>query len=361
LNRLIMRIAVVLVAGSIGSAQAQTGFWGPPQNMGPPINTVHNELSGILINAGTELYFSRTVGGQNDLFVSTREGNHWSRPAALSVLNTALHNELNPTFSEHGKRMFFTSDRDHGVGGFDIWTSERVAGAWTTPVPLGTPVNTENSEWYAAANADGLYLSARTESGLNRGDIFFAAGTYPDYAPRTPILSLATPSREMSVYPSASGDALYITRGTDTIFYDDLWMSRREHGIWSVPYSVNCHVNSSEYEQYPTLSPSEDQLVFAARHQPAGLGGWDLFVSKWHASGDMNADGQASSSDIIYLVSYLFGDGPRPRDPSVEDLTCDKTISVLDVVVLANFVLRMGPAPCVDCSLAPEARRPLKE
>lgn len=344
------RYAALLLFGWIGSAEAQTGFWGSPENVGHPVNSTQNELSGIIVDSGNKLYFSRSVGGQNDLFVSLREGDQWGRPAALFQLNTALYNELNPTFSPDGSRIFFTSDRAGGSGEFDIWTSEFISSSWSTPVPLGPEINTSNSEWYAAVDADGIYVSARTESGQNRGDIFYAPGSYPNYAVRAVIPALATPNREMSVYPIAALKELYITRGSDGAPFDDIWLSIYEDGAWMPPTRVQCDVNTSEYEQYPTLNYSDYELLFASRNQSAGLGGWDLYVSRWHTLGDMNADGLATTADIVLLVYYLFAKGQGPLDPRLEDVTCDGRISILDIVVLTNYVLRFGPVPCTDCS-----------
>lgn len=345
------RYAVLLLIGCMGTAQAQTGFWGPPENLGSPVNTSQNELSGVLLNDGNELYFSRTVGGQNDLFVSLREGDRWGRPAALNELNTPLYNELNPTFTPDGSRMFFTSNRAGGTGEFDIYTTERTGSVWSAPVLLGPEINTSNSEWYAAVGQGGIFVSARTESGFNRGDIFFSSGTFPNYEMRAAIPALATPEREMSVYPTPDGNGLYITRGSEGAPFDDLWLSINDHGEWAPPQLVLCDVNTPEYDQYPTLSPSGSELLFASPNQAEGNGGWDLYLSEWHALGDMNADGLATSADIVYLVTYLFGLGPTPMDPRVEDVTCDGHVSILDIVVLANYVLRLGPVPCIDCSI----------
>jgi hypothetical protein len=335
----------------LGTQAQQTGFWGPPENPGEPINSPHDELSGITVDSGRTLYFARTDAGQNDLYVSHREGDVWGRPLALSALNTALYNELNPTISPDGSRIFFVSNRAGGTGGYDIWTSLRVGETWSPPEPLGPNVNSSDDEWYAAPGADGLYLSARTESGANRGDILFAAGTYPGYSPRVAIPALATTYREMSAYPSPDGSHLYVvTDRPGTVGVDDLWISLREETIWSEPVHAVCFVNTADYEQYPVLSADEQSLLFASYNRPGGLGGSDLYMSAWRALGDMNADRAATSADIVYLTNYLFSRGPAPKDPLTEDLNCDGEIGLVDVVVLVNYVLRSGPAPCIGCA-----------
>lgn len=343
--------AGILVGSLASSAGAASGFWGPPENLGPPVNSADNELSAVLDPTGSKVYFARTVAGQNDLFVAPREGSGWGRPAALSVLNTPLYNELNLTFGRDGERVFFATDRPGGPGGFDIWTSAWDGAAWLPPAPLGPAVNSSDDEWYAAEGTDGLYLSARTSSGLNRGDILLAAGTFPGFASRLPVPPFATEKREMSAYPSPDGSTLYLTAdNSGSLGKDDLWQSRKENDSWATPVPLKCGLNGVDFDQYPSVSADARELLFASFSRPGGAGGADVYRSLWHTLGDMNADGAATTGDIIYLVNYLFGKGEPPLDPLTEDLTCDGASSIVDVVVLINYVLRAGPVPCNACS-----------
>jgi hypothetical protein len=345
-----LAVAAVLVLPA-GTRAQPTGFWGPPENLAEPVNSFQHELSGIITDSGRTLYFARNLAGQNDLYVSHREGDVWGRPLPLSALNTPLYNELNPTFSSDGSRIYFASDRADGRGGYDIWTSLWNGSDWSPPEPLSSNVNSSDDEWYAAPGPDGLYLSARTESGPNRGDILFAAGVYPTYAPRVAIPALATSFREMSAYPSWDGSRLHVvTNQAGTLGFDDLWISYREDSIWSAPVHSVCFVNTADYEQYPVPSPDELSLLFASYSRPEGLGGSDLYLTRWRALGDMNADLVATSADIVYLANYLFSQGPAPKDPLTEDLNCDGEIGLVDVVVLVNYVLRSGPSPCIGCA-----------
>lgn len=339
-----------LVLAMVTPAGARSGFWGPPVNVGAPINTAANELSGVVCPFSHALFFSRTVVGQNDLYVSYREGDHWGRPVPLIELNSPFYNDLNPTFAPDASRMYFVSDRAGGMGGFDVWTSAWNGSGWDPPEPLGSEVNTAGDEWYAAIGADGLYISARTEAGVNRGDIFMAAGTYPGFAPRTPLAPLSTPYREMSVFPGQDGQSLYITcNAPGTSGLDDIWVSAHSDGGWEPPVPVQCNPNSADYDQYPTAGGDGNSLMFASFNRPGGYGGADLYVSDWHELGDVNGDGSAAVSDIIAFVNYVFRDGPPPADPLVQDINCDGVIDIVDAVRLINYVLKAGPAPCINC------------
>jgi hypothetical protein len=344
--------ASILAVIWLCSAQAGDGFWTPPENLGAPVNTQADELAAVLDDTGTKLYFARTVGGQNDLYMSTWEDTVWGRPTALTLLNSALYNETNPTLSRDGTRLYFVSDRSSGSGGFDIWVAAWNGTQWTDPVPLGPNVNTEQDEWYAAESEGGLYVSARLESGSNRGDILFAEGTYPDFEVRQPVPNMATPAREMSAFPSTDGALLLLTTDrSGSAGQDDIWRSEATDSGWTDPQPTSCNLNSADYDQYPTLSVDGLTLLYASYNRPVGVGNSDLYAARWRALGDINGDQRASSADIIYLVNYLFSGGPAPADPWTDDPNCDGKAGMVDVIILVNYVLRFGTEPCNQCEL----------
>lgn len=66
--------------------------------------------------------------------------------------------------------------------------------------------------------------------------------------------------------------------------------------------------------------------------------------------GDANNDGQINVSDVVYLINYLFIDGPEPVPLRiVGDVNCDAQVNVVDVVYLINHLFINGPEPCSPC------------
>lgn len=57
-----------------------------------------------------------------------------------------------------GRYLYFSSDREGGLGGMDLWVSERVDDGWGAPVNLGPPVNTAGDEARPFVTADGQEL-----------------------------------------------------------------------------------------------------------------------------------------------------------------------------------------------------------
>jgi len=61
--------------------------------------------------------------------------------------------------------------------------------------------------------------------------------------------------------------------------------------------------------------------------------------------GDCNGDGQINVSDVVYLINYLFIDGPVPVPWKSGDCNGDGNVNVTDVVYLINYLFIDGPPP----------------
>jgi len=51
-------------------------------------------------------------------------------------------------------------------------------------------------------------------------------------------------------------------------------------------------------------------------------------------------------SDVIFLVNYLYKEGPVPSPALLGDLNCDDEINVGDVIYLVNYLYEGGAEPC---------------
>ena len=60
--------------------------------------------------------------------------------------------------------------------------------------------------------------------------------------------------------------------------------------------------------------------------------------------GDVTGDGIIDLSDVVYLISYLYRDGPGLYLP-LGDINCDGIIELGDVVFLINYLYKAGPTP----------------
>jgi hypothetical protein len=82
---------------------------------------------------------------------------------------------------------------------------------------------------------------------------------------------------------------------------------------------------------------------FAERYGPAG---YSYNLSQYSfLRGDANGDGVLNSSDVVYLINYLFVGGPASLPLEAGDINCDGTINASDVVYLINYLFAGGPSP----------------
>ncbi len=59
--------------------------------------------------------------------------------------------------------------------------------------------------------------------------------------------------------------------------------------------------------------------------------------------GDANGDGLISISDVVYLITFIFGAGPAPVCDS--DVDGNGIVTISDAVYMINFIFGGGPAP----------------
>jgi hypothetical protein len=73
---------------------------------------------------------------------------------------------------------------------------------------------------------------------------------------------------------------------------------------------------------------------------------WSFRVFSY-IEGDTNGDGEVNVVDAVFLINYLFDNGPVPIPLESGDTNCDNEVNVVDVVYLVNYLFDEGPEP--DC------------
>jgi len=62
--------------------------------------------------------------------------------------------------------------------------------------------------------------------------------------------------------------------------------------------------------------------------------------------GDANASGRVDIGDIVFIVSFIFSQGPEPIPYESGDVNCDGTVDIDDVVFLINYIFAGWHVPC---------------
>lgn len=163
------------------------GTWVEPERLlctpdGP--NSALDEQGPSWVNVSTtlrgpkHLYFSRSAAGvPGEIFMSSREnGARFGPAAAVTELNDATANDIQPNVRADGLEVVLSSNRVGTLGAQDIWVATRssLSAPWSTPVNLGPAVNTAAaSESRPALSRDGKQLLfGRSPGPEGSGDIY---------------------------------------------------------------------------------------------------------------------------------------------------------------------------------------------
>ncbi len=156
------------------------GSWTQPINLGENINTDYWETQPAISPDGNTLYFVSNrpggVGGM-DLWKSTKSSSgEWYRPTNMGVNINTTKDEMSPFIHWDGETLYFGSNGWQGVGGFDLFKSEKNKnGHWANPKNIGFPINTPFDDNSLMVEQDGLtayYVSEHVENDRINLDIF---------------------------------------------------------------------------------------------------------------------------------------------------------------------------------------------
>lgn len=62
--------------------------------------------------------------------------------------------------------------------------------------------------------------------------------------------------------------------------------------------------------------------------------------------GDANRSGVITTSDVVFMINYIFGGGQAPDPVIIGDVNCSGAVTISDVVYLIAYIFNGGPAPC---------------
>ncbi len=160
----------------------KNGKWSTPVLLPPAISSPVNEGQGWVSKKGDMIFFTRCPEEKGKqikcgIYMAKKQGSTWGVAAKLPfIVDTVQYGH--PTLTADGKYLYFTSRMSGGYGGLDIWrcTYDAKANVWGQPQNAGPAVNTEGNEMYPTVSDDGkrLYFSSDYHPGMGGLDIFVA-------------------------------------------------------------------------------------------------------------------------------------------------------------------------------------------
>ncbi len=153
----------------------RTDKWFKPQNASR-MNSKQVETQPMVFRDRLLFFSSSREGGYGgtDIYVSEKIGGVWTQPQNLGpVINTA-ENEQTPFLDLDGRTLFFASRGHPGFGGYDIFKAYRIGNSWqdwSLPENLGLPVNSTRNDRYfhhVRGSNEGYISSDRQVSGFEK-------------------------------------------------------------------------------------------------------------------------------------------------------------------------------------------------
>lgn len=145
------------------------------------INSTGSEGMPFMNKSFSTLYFTRCPNHKKrisgcQIMKASRSGSMWSDPVAVEIKTIDSLDVIgHPTLSSDELKLYFASERKNGMGGKDIWVSERESTGekFGRPRNLSDIVNTEGDELYPYLRNDStLYFSSNGHGGMGGLDIF---------------------------------------------------------------------------------------------------------------------------------------------------------------------------------------------
>jgi hypothetical protein len=283
--------------------------WEPAMNPGTPLNGPRSEGYPSLSADGLELYYTApywqagwTEFGRADLWVSRRSSvsEPWGPPQNLgATINTAFH-DTEPSISQDGLELYFSSNRPGGYGEWNIWVTTRntIDDPWQEPTNLGQTVNS-GMAGTPNISCDGLVL-------------FFSSSR-----------------------PGGYGET-------------DIWLTRRKskNEPWGEPVNLGPPVNDLNAQWAPCLSHDGSTLYFTDQMKRPRYGYFDVWQVDVSPIVDFNGDGIVDAADMCIMIDHWGEDyslcdiGPMPFGDGIVD--------VEDLIVLAEYLFEETlPPGCI--------------
>ena len=145
------------------------------------INSAGSEGMPFMTKSFSSMYFTRCPNHKKrasgcQIMKATRSGSVWGDPVTVEIKTIDSLDVIgHPTLSSDELKLFFASERKNGMGGKDIWVSEResTGDKFGRPRNLGDIINTAGDEFYPYMRNDStLYFASNGHGGMGGLDIF---------------------------------------------------------------------------------------------------------------------------------------------------------------------------------------------
>ncbi|MEO8590882.1 MAG: OmpA family protein [Flavobacteriales bacterium] len=166
--------------GDLYESRRTGDSWSEPKALGMNVNTRNHESSAWFSFDRQWLYFvsdrpDDNVGGQDIYRCHWEEqAQDWGTAENLGPTINSIHDEEGVFVHPDGRTIYFSSKGHNTMGGYDVFRSVYENGRWSAPENMGWPVNTPDDDLFFVLTANGNvgYLSSLRADGLGEDDLY---------------------------------------------------------------------------------------------------------------------------------------------------------------------------------------------
>jgi tetratricopeptide (TPR) repeat protein len=150
--------------------------WSEPKSISSVNGKGEDAAISVSPDGQTLFTFFSTEKNEGDIYVSKLNGSEFTKPEPLNKNINSESWEGSCSMSADGHYLYFASERPGGLGGRDIWVSEKENGDWGIPKNLGPQINTELDDDAPFIHPDGitLFFSSKGHTSIGGYDIMFS-------------------------------------------------------------------------------------------------------------------------------------------------------------------------------------------
>ncbi|MEQ8909763.1 MAG: hypothetical protein RIC95_11255 [Vicingaceae bacterium] len=263
-------------------------------NLGKKVNSKNDEYVPLIASDESVMIFtSRRLREGNeldpsgqpfeDIYISMHVDGEWTKAKPIpGDVNTDVHDAC-VGLSPDGERLFVYRSNDNLIGG-DIYESFNKDGLWTTPVRMGEEINNyETIEPSASLSLDGktFYFSSNREGGFGGFDLYrvklLPNGEWSKAKNLGPTIN--TPYDDDAPFIHPNGKTLYFSsKGHKNMGGFDVFKSElQEEEKWSEPENLGYPTNTTKDDIYFVISANEQHGYYAS-DKSGGFGEHDLYM-----------------------------------------------------------------------------------
>jgi len=230
------------------SPLSRDGVPGRAKKFSVELNSGYNEGPMSFTQQDRVIFFTRTqlndgatiedLNGRANLgiYSAYRAEYDWAGVRPLPFNGKNFSNK-DPSVTPDGRRVFFSSNREGGYGGYDLYFSDFFEGRWSNAINLGPNINTEGNEAFPHIHPSGrLFFSSTGHGGRGGYDLFMI-----DLSGRRwgDVINLPepvnSPGDDVGITLTPDGKRAYLASNRAAgMGEDDIYLLRLKRGLMSL-------------------------------------------------------------------------------------------------------------------------------